>query len=1477
MLQTTPLPGTAFSAAPPPELLAALTDAAPLGLVLVRSVRNAQGQIIDFEYRWLNAHSQQLAGANIVGQRMLELYPHVQAIGLFDDFVAGVEHGQAVDVEENYAVAGRWFRWQASRYEDGLLIAVEEITAGKLAQQEALRQESQQPRNQYRALFNTMEEGFAVCEVVRNEAGAVTDWRFLEVNPATEKHAGIRPEQVLGRLCGEVLPGLSAEWFEQVARVVDTQQAEHIEQYDNVSDRWHELTMFPFGPERFAVLYHDITERRRNEARQAFRLGLRVALSTVVRPVEVEDAVTHAARLHFEADRCYYCEIEGPEAIIRRDASGPGLPSVAGVYPLEQFTVLKAVIEAGRPFIVPDVRTTNTVDEELRQICLALQVISYLNVPVVRAGQAVGVLCLVQSTPREWTTAEVELAQETAELTWTAVERAKAEATLLESEERQRFLLQLSDALKPLASPDAIANCVCQLLVSHLQASRAQYTQVEGEPGDEFGVVSGEFIQTGQPMPRRHRFADYGESVVAVLRAGKSLVITDVAQDARLTAAQRAAHVAVESSAAIAIPLLKEGRLSAVFTVHHDAARPWTPAEVTTVEEVAERTWAAVERAKAETALRASEEKYRTLFNSIDEGYCIIQVLFDATDQPYDWRFLEVNPAFEQNNGLHNAAGKTILELTPDIEPKWFMHYGQVARTGKPIRFEEHSSALGRWFSLYAFRVGAPGDNRVAVIFTDISLRKQTEQSLLESEDRFRNLVEANAQAVWETSADGLIEQDSPSWRAYTGQTLAEFMGHGWITAVHPDDRARVMQYWRQAVAAGHNANTEFRMRHALTGYRWTHVLATPIRDAAGHIRRWAGMNIDIDDRKQAEQALRTSEQQLRIALDAAKLGTWDWDLPTNTIRWNARHYEQLGLEPSSELRRPEDFLQYIHPDHQADVQQRLQAAVEVPQLFEAEFRIVTAQGEERWMSGHGQATASAPDGRTLRMSGVMLDITEQKQVEQQLQDLAKALERKVERRTQALQQSRDLLQSVYDTSLVGMSVLHAVCNEAGTIQDFTFVSVNQELTRIMGRPNVAGRRYLEVFPELRGSALLEAMQRTVDTGVPEQLEYLYPGGPTPLWLACMYVRLDDGLVATVLDVTARKLAEEERQKHLALLLQAEDVAGLGSWEYNPATDTFTWSAGMYQLFSRPPHSAVPPAVYLEHVLTDDHAVAERLTEQLRAGTTHVEETLRIRAGSAVKTLRVKAIRQPSVASLPGLLLGVDLDISQVRQLEEDNLQLRLAQQRALFEAVQQTQEAERQRIAEALHNGVGQLLYAIKLRLSQVQSSPNQLAPVAYTEASRLITEAIAQTRALSHELVPLVLKEFGLEAALQDICRKLSSRQMYIRCHVQLDDPRPTPALQLALYRMAQELCQNVVKHAPTATEAYLEVETMPGFVLLRVEDNGPGFPDNPGGIPGSGLGLRTIRDRVALLGGTLETGNSPEFGAYVRIRIPLISSHL
>jgi PAS domain S-box-containing protein len=134
------------------------------------------------------------------------------------------------------------------------------------------------------------------------------------------------------------------------------------------------------------------------------------------------------------------------------------------------------------------------------------------------------------------------------------------------------------------------------------------------------------------------------------------------------------------------------------------------------------------QRHRAEAALRESEARYRSLFDSIDEGFCVIEMIFDARGRPADYRFVEANPEFMQQTGLVDPIGHTAREMVPTLEEHWFEVYGRVATTGEPVRFQNGSETMGRWFDVFAFRIGSPEERKVALLFRDVTAAHAAER-----------------------------------------------------------------------------------------------------------------------------------------------------------------------------------------------------------------------------------------------------------------------------------------------------------------------------------------------------------------------------------------------------------------------------------------------------------------------------------------------------------------------------------------------------------------------------------------------------------------------------------------------------------------------------------------------------------------------------------------------------------------------------
>lgn len=224
-------------------------------------------------------------------------------------------------------------------------------------------------------------------------------------------------------------------------------------------------------------------------------------------------------------------------------------------------------------------------------------------------------------------------------------------------------------------------------------------------------------------------------------------------------------------------------------------------------------------------------------------------------------------------------------------------------------------------------------------------------------------------------------------------------------------------------------------------------------------------------------------------------------------------------------------------------------------------------------------------------------------------------------------------------------------------------------------------------------------------------------------------------------------------------------------------------------------------------------------------------------------------------------------DISERKELERlRRLILEQEHRQEIAETILNTQEEERKRIAESLHNGLGQTLYGVKLSLSNIdaQSSENQKA---IRQTENLIINCIQECRRISHDLTPAILEEYGLHEAVRDICRQLS-QSVRFDCTIEGQKGRLDRFLEVAVYRIIQELMVNVIKHAG-ATRASTNVEQDSGFIRITVQDNGKGFDPLLNG--GKGIGLKSIRSKVTLLSGSLDIVSAEGEGTKISIAIP------
>ena len=446
-------------------------------------------------------------------------------------------------------------------------------------------------------------------------------------------------------------------------------------------------------------------------------------------------------------------------------------------------------------------------------------------------------------------------------------EPRRTQERLKASEERQAFLLGLSDALRPLSDPVAIQEAACRRLAERLDVDRAYYVEVDEAAG--VARVARDVVRDGVPsIAGTYRVGDFGWSL-AILRRGACHVVSDTQTSDLVPEADRPASAALGIVACVGAPLFKGGRLVGALCVTDTRRRAWTEDDVELVKTVGERIWASVERARAESALRDSEERLRQF------GEATQDVLWIRHAGTLQWTYL--TPAFEAVYGLGIAEAlkgdhyRNWQDLVIAEDRAEAVSRIDRVREGEAICFEyriRRPDGSLRWLrdTDFPMRDEAGRVRRIGGISQDVTSLKESEERLRTSEGRLRALVEGVSQLVWRAVGHGDWTWASPQWTAFTGQAEAESHGLGWLATVHPDDRAHAMAAWER-VKDTEGLQAEFRIRNAATGaYRWFQTRAAPRRDARGRVVEWLGTSTDVHQLKvlQNSQAVMVAELQHR-------------------------------------------------------------------------------------------------------------------------------------------------------------------------------------------------------------------------------------------------------------------------------------------------------------------------------------------------------------------------------------------------------------------------------------------------------------------------------------------------------------------------------------------------------------------------------------------------------------------------------------
>jgi PAS domain S-box-containing protein len=320
-----------------------------------------------------------------------------------------------------------------------------------------------------------------------------------------------------------------------------------------------------------------------------------------------------------------------------------------------------------------------------------------------------------------------------------------------QTERNREFLESLSQDLSRFTKVDEMMVTLGAKMAAFFELSLCAFVEIN-EAADEV-VIAHNWHRSDVPsLVGTHRLADFVEGeFIPLARAGQVIVVRDTADDARTDARKFAA---LQIGAFICVPLIRDGHWRFALCLYHSSAYDWPTDEIELARELIERIWTRLERLRTEAALRESEERYRSLFTSIDEGFCTAEVLFDATGKTRDYRILEANPAFAKHTGIKQPVGQRVSELLPGLEQAWFDIYEQVVSTGESVRVERASAVQQRWYDVFVSRIGDATSRKVAIVLTDITQRILAQKNLAEKV----RLLDLSNDAIVLLDLDGQIK-----------------------------------------------------------------------------------------------------------------------------------------------------------------------------------------------------------------------------------------------------------------------------------------------------------------------------------------------------------------------------------------------------------------------------------------------------------------------------------------------------------------------------------------------------------------------------------------------------------------------------------------------------------------------------------------------------------------------------------------------
>jgi PAS domain S-box-containing protein len=849
-----------------------------------------------------------------------------------------------------------------------------------------------------------------------------------------------------------------------------------------------------------------------------------------------------------------------------------------------------------------------------------------------------------------------------------------------------------------------------------------------------------------------------------------------------------------------------------------------------------------------------ADEQFRLLVSSVTD-YAIY--LLDPSGRIASW-----------NAGAERIKGYRSGEVVGRHFSLFFLAEDRAA--GVPERALREAAREGR-FAAEGWRVRKDGTRfRAEVTLTALRradgeltgyakvTRDMTARHFKREQDQLFATVFNNApHGIGVTDTAGRFLGANASLLRLLGYGEAELLGKTLLDLTHPGDAARAGRVLQTVLGgAAERAEVDKRYLRKDGTEVWVHVSLARIADSEGRATHVVAQVEDLTRRRAAEQGLRDSERRFRLMVE----GITDYAIymlsPQGEVTsWNPGA-ERIKGYTQAEVLGQHFSIFFTAEDRAAGLPGRALETARATGRFHDEGWRLRQDGSRFWALAVLDAVYDEA-GALVGFAKITRDITERRRAAQQLLDS--------EARMQALTENSPALMALKD--LEGR---------------YRFVNARFLERHAVTREQVIGRTDAEIFPRRQALAMSAHDADVIARRQTVQFEDRSPqaGGGERVAVVSKFPVIDGGgalagVGVTAADITDRRLTEQALREQRALLAEAQRVAGLGSWEWDPASGRMLWSDELYRIHGLSPESFRPSfEAYLERVHPEDRPQSgAMMARALMEGRGFTLQERIVRPDGEVRYLRSHGEVVRGARDKPLKILGACLDVTEQRHSETA---LRRAAQdlHGLTRRLVQVEEAERRRIAGELHDRVGQSLSALNINLDIISREGAALPPAIQRRLQDCITLVDGTLQSIENvmaDLRPALLDEYGLAAALGWHAEEFS-RRTGIR--VSLDDAVPAqtkPPLEvtLALFRIAQEALNNVLKHA-RAKSVTIELSAPDGELVLAVRDDGQGF-DASRARKGR-WGMTTMRERAEAAGGRLAVQTGPGQGTCVRVAVPL-----